>query len=133
MRDHTPEALRRARDLRRNMTHPERHLWAKLRDREVCRWKWRRQHPKGIFILDFFSHEAGLVVEFDGDSHSFQEEYDAYRTAWLEQQGLRVIRFTNDDVEMNLDGVVEEILRACEERSPHPDLPQKGDGARERE
>ncbi|WP_082387688.1 endonuclease domain-containing protein [Leptolinea tardivitalis] len=128
MQDHTTESLSRARELRRQMTYPERRLWSVLRDREISCWKWRRQHPKGIYILDFFCHEAGLVVEVDGDSHAGQEEYDANRTEWLEEQGLRVIRFTNDDVLKNLDGVMEEILRVCQERCPHPGLLPKGEG-----
>jgi len=132
MQDHTTEALSRARELRRQMTYPERRLWSVLRDREVSCWKWRRQHPKGIYILDFFCHEAGLVVEVDGDSHAGQEEYDANRTEWLEEQGLRVIRFTNDDVLKNLDGVMEEILRVCQERCPHPGLPPEGKEERNR-
>lgn len=104
------------------MTIPERRLWAALRDREISEWKWRRQHPKGVYILDFFCHEAGLVVEIDGDSHADQANYDENRTAWLEEQGLRVIRFTNDDVMKNLDEVFKEITRVCEERRPQPGL-----------
>lgn len=128
MRDHTEEALKRARALRGEMTVPEQRLWAVLNDRSITGYKWRRQHPKGVYILDFFCHQIGLVIEVDGDSHAGQEEYDANRTAWLKEQGLKVIRFTNDDVMRNLAGVMEVVCRACEERSPHPGFPPEEEG-----
>ncbi len=132
MRDHTPESLKRARALRREMTYPEQRLWSVLRDREICQWKWRRQHPKGVYILDFFCHEANLVVEIDGDSHADQKIYDDNRSAWLEEQGLRVIRFTNDDVMKNLDEVFREIKRVYLERCPHTGLFPTGEGENSR-
>lgn len=128
MRDHTPEALKRARTLRHEMTYPEQRLWTVLRDRETNQWKWRRQHPKGVYILDFYCHEAGLVIEIDGDSHADQKTYDENRTAWLKEQGLKVIRFTNDNVMENLDEVFKEIIRVCEERCPYPYLHLEEEG-----
>lgn len=129
MRDHTEEALKRARALRGEMTMPEQRLWAVLHDRLITGYKWRRQHPKGVYILDFFCHQIGLVIEVDGDSHAGQEEYDTNRTAWLEEQGLKVIRFSNDDVMRNLDGVMEVVCQVCKERSPHPGLLPEGERA----
>ena len=99
--------------MRREPTEPERRLWQKLRRKQLDGYKFRRQHPIGRFIVDFYCHEAKLVVEVDGDSHAFQEAYDAARTAWLEAQGLRVLRFDNQTVMKNLDGALELILAIC--------------------
>jgi very-short-patch-repair endonuclease len=108
-----PALLQRAREMRREPTEPERRLWQKVRRKQLDGYKFRRQHPIGRFILDFYCHEARLVVELDGESHAFQEEYDAARTEWLEAQGLRVLRFPNQVVMKNMEGVLETILMAC--------------------
>ena len=106
----------RARDLRKEITPAEQKLWAALRARQLGGFKFRRQHPLGPFIVDFFCNKVKLVIKLDGDTHAEQEEYDSERTEWLESHGLKVIRFTNHDVHSNLDGVAEVILRVCEER-----------------
>jgi len=72
--------------------------------------KFRRQVPIGCFIVDFYCAELRLVIEIDGGSPLDQEEYDTNRTHWLESCGYHVIRFTNDDVRMNLNQVIESIL-----------------------
>lgn len=108
-----PIILQHAREMRREPTEPERRLWQKLRRKLLDGYKFRRQHPIGRFIVDFYCHQARLIIEVDGDSHAFQEEYDAVRTAWLEAQGLRVIRFDNQTVMKNLDGVLQFILESC--------------------
>ncbi|MBN1137749.1 MAG: DUF559 domain-containing protein [Anaerolineae bacterium] len=110
----------RARQLRHPQTPAEGVLWARLRDRRLGGYKFRRQHPVGRFIVDFFCDACHLVVEIDGDSHLDQVEYDAERTAWLEAQGYRVIRFTNREVQRQTAAVLEVILQACGERNPHP-------------
>ena len=110
IRDHT---LRdRARRLRREDTDAEAKLWNSLRDRRLGGWKWRRQVPKGPFIVDFLCPEAGLVVELDGGQHSDQIAYDARRTVYLETLDLWVIRFWNSAVLTNRDGVCLSILDA---------------------
>ena len=110
-----PAILARARESRREMTHQERKLWARLRAKQLYGLKFRRQHPIGRFILDFYCHQHKLAVEIDGPTHAEPEQiaYDAARTAWLEERGLRVIRFTNRDVDSNLEVVLEEIARVC--------------------
>ena len=113
--------MNQAKELRRELTPQERKLWGRLRNRQLYGLKFRRQHPLGRFILDFYCHEQRLVVEVDGHSHAEpgQERYDRARSEWLEQQGLRVIRFANGEVEANLEGVLWAIARACgEEPSP---------------
>jgi very-short-patch-repair endonuclease len=106
----------RARDLRKQQTPAEDRLWQRLRRRQLSGHYFRRQHPIGNFVVDFCCAKTRLVVEVDGDVHDMQEEYDAARSDWLEERGYRVIRFTNDEVLHNIDGVLESILAACEEQ-----------------
>ena len=94
------------------MTVPERRLWYALRDQRLGGLKFRRQVVIGRYIVDFHNHAASLVIELDGDSHADQGAFDKQRQAWLELQGLLVIRFSNDDVLNKLDDVLEAILRA---------------------
>jgi len=110
-----PAILSRARELRREMTPQERKLWQRLRRKQLFGIKFRRQHPIHRFILDFFCYEHKLTVEIDGDSHyqPDQQEYDQARTDWLAQHGIRVIRFTNRDVDTNIEGVLDEIAQVC--------------------
>jgi 2-isopropylmalate synthase len=108
------------------MTDAERRLWAALRDRQLDGVKFRRQHPLGPYILDFFSEELKLVVEVDGGQHA-SSQTDVVRTAWLTAQGCRVLRFWNNDVLRNLPGVLE-TLRSALTVAPHPDPLPKGEG-----
>jgi very-short-patch-repair endonuclease len=110
-----PAILARARELRRETTPQERKLWQRLRRKQLFGIKFRRQHPIDRFILDFFCYEHKLAVEIDGGSHyqPDQQEYDQARTDWLAQHGIRVIRFTNRDVDSNIEGVLDEIARVC--------------------
>jgi len=110
-----PILLQRAREMRREPTKAEQTLWQSLRRGQLGNYKFRRQQPIGRYIVDFYCHQAQLIVEVDGDVHAEQEEYDAERTAWLEANGYRVIRFSNLSVNTNLDGVLQEILTACED------------------
>jgi adenine-specific DNA-methyltransferase len=96
LKDPTPVA--RARSLRRDDTVAEARLWAALRDRRLGGFKWRRQVPRGAYILDFYCADARLVVELDGGQHSEAVRYDERRTAWLEAQGLQVLRFWNHQI-----------------------------------
>ena len=107
------EIRQRSKELRANQTDAEKKLWAILRNRNLNNLKFRRQHPIGKFIVDFFCMEKMLVIEIDGDSHANQEMYDAMRTEWLEAQGCKVIRFTNEDVHKRLETVAREIIRVC--------------------
>ena len=108
----------RARELRREQTPSERKLWSHLRLKQLGGFKFRRQHAMGSYIVDFYCPARSLVVEIDGESHADREAYDAERTTWLEEQGLRVIRFTNREVHFEIEVVLEEILEACEEPPP---------------
>ncbi|MCI0441138.1 MAG: DUF559 domain-containing protein [Chloroflexi bacterium] len=104
------ETQARAKELRREMTPAEIKLWQKLRYGQLDGAFFRRQHPVGPFILDFYCAKAKLVVEIDGHSHGEQIEYDEARTRWLnEQKKYRVIRFANQDVMKNIEGVLQVI------------------------
>ena len=114
MRRLSPEMRQRARELRQPQTPEEATLWRALRNRNLG-YKFRRQHPIGPFIADFYCAEAGrLVIEIDGAQHLKQQEYDNERTAWLESQGCHVIRFSNTEVRYHLNEVVQVILEVCE-------------------
>jgi len=109
----------RARHLRRELTDAERKLWYALRAHRLAGFSFRRQAPCGPFIADFFCAKARLVVEVDGATHSSDAEiaYDKSRDAWFAENGLRVLRVTNDDVYRNFDGVIETILAWLEGRA----------------
>jgi len=98
--------------LRQNLTPAEAKLWRVLRNRQFEELRFRCQHPVGRFILDFYCPSQKLAIEVDGDVHGKQAEYDAVRTEQLEAYGYRVLRFTNEAVMGDLDGVLEEIRQA---------------------
>ncbi len=108
-----PKMISRSRRLRRDATVPERILWGMLRGNRLAGLKFRRQHPIGPFVVDFYCHSVGLVVEVDGMSHDGRAEEDCKRTEYLQQQGLRVFRVTNDDVLEDLEAVVRGIALAA--------------------
>ncbi len=109
----------RAKQLRRPLTPPEARLWTRLRGRRLRGFKFRRQHPFGPYILDFYCVPARLAVEVDGSIHSepLQAAHDQHRTAWLATRGIRVIRIAARDVRDELDGVLEFVARVAGERT----------------
>ena len=108
--------MMRARALRRTPTLPEGLLWRELKKRPGG-YKFRRQHPLGWYIADFYCAAAKLVIEVDGQSHSMGDRpaHDARRDRWLKEQGLRVIRFGAADVVKDLESVLTAIVIACRE------------------
>ncbi|MBN2973683.1 endonuclease domain-containing protein [Roseomonas aeriglobus] len=121
------ELLKRARALRFGMTEPETRLWLAIRAKRLNGIKFVRQTVRGRAIPDFVARSHNLVIEVDGDTHAISEAYDARRTAVLERQGYRVLRFTNADVMTNLDGVLQTILGAVTS-APLPILSPQGRG-----
>ena len=110
-----PDLTAFARNLRRNMTDAERKMWSQLRAKRFLGVKFNRQSPVGPYITDFCTFEYQLVVEIDGGQHDEGRFADEKRTAFLESEGFRVIRFLNNDVLTNMEGVlfaVEEALLA---------------------
>jgi very-short-patch-repair endonuclease len=101
----------RARQPRHQLTPAESKLWRHLRDDQLNGFGFRRQYPMGQFVVDFYCPAGKLVVEVDGDVHAERREQDAQRTKWLEQhRRCRVLRFTNNEVLSNVDGVLAIIL-----------------------
>ncbi|MCF8719188.1 endonuclease domain-containing protein [Nitrospina gracilis] len=101
--------------LRRNLTDAERALWTTLRNRQITNHKFRRQVTLGNYVADFVCMEKRLIVEVDGGQH-MDSEKDAERTAWLESQGYCVLRFWNDEVLKNKEGVVQVIMENLKKR-----------------
>ncbi len=102
------------------MTDAERVLWARLRNRGVLGAKFRRQVPIGPFIADFACLDSRLIVEVDGGQHASAESADNARSRILAEHGYTVLRFWNNEVLQNLDGVLAAIMEALDERRPHP-------------
>ena len=118
-----------ARSLRKNQTDAERKLWRRLRARELCGFKFRRQYPIAPYIVDFICVEKRLIVEIDGGQHATMTEIDNTRTEFLNARGYRVLRFWNNEVLQQLDAVLAKILDSLTHPHPNP-LPQAGEGIR---
>ncbi len=107
---HMETTLTRARRLRREMSPPERKVWAVLRARGLAGYKFKRQLPVGPFIVDFLCAEKRLVLEIDGESHDTQLDYDKRRDRYLRKAGYRVLRLTNEDVMNELEASMRVVL-----------------------
>jgi len=107
--------VQRAKELRRQMTEEERILWQHLRANRLDGFHFRRQQIIDGFIVDFYCHAAGLVVEVDGGIHQQQAEYDAARDEILSARGLCILRISNEEVKRDLSGVLARIADACRE------------------
>jgi very-short-patch-repair endonuclease len=107
--DRTAAKTCRARALRREATGVERRLWQKLRAGQIDGASFRRQHPAGGLVLDFYCPALQLAIELDGGQHAHEAARDRRRDAWLAQRGVTVLRFWNSDLVENLPGVLETI------------------------
>ena len=115
-----PETLSAAKILRKNMTSCEKLLWERLNLKQIYGLRFRRQHPIEFFIADFYCHEARLVIEIDGEIHNHQKEYDDGRSAEMEKYFIKVIRFTNSEVENKIDYVINIIENEAKSRIQSP-------------
>lgn len=118
------KALINAKTLRTHQTEAEQRLWYHLRAHRFMGLKFKRQKPMGRYIVDFVCMERRLIIEIDGGQHAEQLEYDQHRDMWLRSQGYTVLRFWNNDVMQQLEGVLEQIRITL---SPTP-LPPAGEG-----
>jgi len=114
--------LRLSREFRKKQTETESLLWSRLRSRQLGGLKFRRQHPIGRYIADFYCHEHKLVVEVDGGVHMKQDQrlYDRLRQEDIEAQGYRIVRVTSEQVKKDIDGTLWKILSACQSSLPAP-------------
>jgi very-short-patch-repair endonuclease len=124
----------RARNLRGNMTDAEARLWRALRRGQLNGLQFRRQHPIGPFTLDFFCPSLRLAIEIDGGQHAAQQKRtDERRTLWLSEKNIAVVRYWNNDVFGNLQGVLADLVVVIEKRigevTPSPTLPLSGGGS----
>ena len=136
--DRTAVKTTRARRLRREGTDVERRLWQRLRNAQIEGARFRRQHPAGRYVLDFYCPTLQLALELDGGQHAQAESWDRERDEWLRQHGVTVLRFWNSDVTEHLSGVLEVIAAKVSElksqeltptRRWRADLPLSGGGA----
>jgi very-short-patch-repair endonuclease len=104
-----PLATSRARAMRRDMTDAERKLWFLLRDRRLAGMKFRRQAPVGPYIADFVCLRCKLIVEADGGQH-YENPKDVVRDRWLTREGYVVVRYSNNDILKNPEGVLTDLL-----------------------
>ena len=118
-RNHSDTFIERAREMRRQPNDAEAMVWLTLRDRKLGGFKFRRQNALGNYIADFYCAEAKLIIELDGKTHDGKEDYDAERNAWMESQGLYVLRIPNLELDGALDQFLELVWRVCVERSGH--------------
>ena len=124
-------SLKHAQSMRKDMPEPEKRMWHLLRAERFGGIKFRRQKVIGKYIADFAANAPKLVIELDGASHALQTDYDSARTEFLEQQGYRVIRFSNLDVMSNIDGVLTRLAEAIDglRSPPLPTLSPEGERA----
>jgi very-short-patch-repair endonuclease len=109
-------------------TEAEKLLWGKIRDRQIEGFKFRRQQLIGSYIADFVCFEHRLIIELDGGQHAEMEGEDGIRDSWMRAEGFEVIRFWNNDVFQNLEGVLETIRKHL--ISPHPNPLPHGERGR---
>jgi len=130
----TAHMTKRARRLRSNTTDAEARIWRALRRNQIKNAGFRRQHPMGPFILDFYCPSLRLGIEIDGGQHSFDENRlsDERRSQWFSERGILIVRFWNNDVLANTVGVLSAIARVVDERirAQTPSLPLSGGGRR---
>ena len=101
--------IKNVKNLRHNMTEFEHKLWEHLRDRRFCNVKFRRQVPIGNYIVDFVCFDKRVIIELDGSGHFEQIEYDEKRNNFFEEQGYKVVRYWNNDLNNNCNGVLDVI------------------------
>ena len=111
------DPVSRARNLRAEATDAEKLLWSHLRRHQMLGYQFRRQEPIGKYIADFVCYRKRLVIELDGGQHIDQLDYDSERSRWLETRGFRVVRFWNEDVLSNAEGVLSVIALFLEDAS----------------
>jgi very-short-patch-repair endonuclease len=100
-----------ARKLRKTGTEAEKKLWQRLRKKQLEGFKFRRQQPIGRYIVDFVNFQKKLIIELDGGQHRTQKDDDKQRDNWLKHQGFLVLRFWNNDVFENIEGLLEVIRK----------------------
>ena len=113
----TPEIFRKAEELRNKMTEAEKFLWEELKNNKFG-VRFKAQHPIENFIVDFYCHTYKLVIEIDGKIHDFQKSYDKGREAEIEKYGIKILRFSNNEVLNNMGSVISSIENFIKKSAP---------------
>jgi very-short-patch-repair endonuclease len=108
---YNPKLLEVARENRRNQTMAEKKMWSILENRQIKNYKFLRQKPLNNFIVDFYCAELMLVIEIDGDPHLKQREYDMLRSRELKKHGIKVIRYRNKEIMLNIEKVQNDLIK----------------------
>ena len=108
--------------LRHNMTDAEILLWSRIKNKQLAGHKFRRQHSIGPYIVDFYCPKLKLAIEVDGGQHNEDEimAYDKERTACLNSFNIKIVRYWNNEVLKNINGVLEDLINKVNERDDHP-------------
>ncbi|MGI6595714.1 MAG: DUF559 domain-containing protein [Elusimicrobia bacterium] len=131
MKQYREDLKNRAQKLRKQSTDTEKFLWKHLRNKQITGIKFRRQQPVGKYIVDFISCEMKIIIEVDGGQHTINRAKDIKRDRYLNKEGYKVLRFWDNEVLTNIEGVIEVIMRHL---SPSPlPSPLKGEGEKGRE
>lgn len=115
--DASPAIRFKAKELRKRPTNAEERLWKYLRRGQINGFYFRRQHPYGIYILDFFCFKANLAIEVDGPIHLQKQDYDSERSRFIESTGVKVLRFNNEEIEKEIDQVIKKIREVVSDLS----------------
>jgi very-short-patch-repair endonuclease len=120
-----PHIFEKAKILRKHMTSSEQRLWECLKGKQILELRFRPQHPLDTYIADFYCHPIKLVIEVDGGYHKTNDqiEYDIEREAVLIEMGIKVVRYTNDEVDRDIDNVINQIKAICLERKEMIEIP----------
>jgi very-short-patch-repair endonuclease len=116
MLTYNPNLKQFARDMRKDPTEAERKFWKEIASNDKLGFRFLRQKPIDNYIADFYCHKLKLVVEIDGDSHSETPEYDEIRTQVMNIHGLKVVRFTNDQILYNIEGIHDKMIEVIQDR-----------------
>ena len=120
--------MEKSKQLRKQMTPEELHLWYLLRGRRFFGYKFRRQMPIGPYIVDFACFKAKLIIELDGGQHQNKDKYDSRRTEFMNANGWEVVRFWNNEFRANEEVVLMAILQRRQCLMPHPNPLPQGEG-----
>ncbi|MCX5860053.1 MAG: DUF559 domain-containing protein [Proteobacteria bacterium] len=115
------KVIGKAKSLRKRSTEAENYLWNQLKAKRMGGLKFRRQQPIGKYIVDFVSFEKLIVIELDGGQHAIEKEKDIERDEWLRREGFKVLRFWDNEIFKNMEGIMEIIEKNC--LSPSPSSP----------
>ena len=112
----SPVTFKKAKQLRARLTSSEKLLWNRVKNKQICYVRFRRQHPIETFIVDFYCHTVKMVIEIDGEIHLQQKEYDIQRDKEIAKYDIVILRFKNQEVENEIELVINTITNSVKQR-----------------